>query len=139
MTILRGLHLGRRGAFLVLFGAVYLLVGYSYLTLSPVSVVAVRRSLHLALNVAPLTVWGWVWIAAGAAAVVCGVFCVGRKGAGFATAVVMPALWAGVYLAGWLNNDIPRGWVSAAIYAALAGGVATVAGMSDSDELGVHR
>jgi len=137
VTTLRrlGLHVGRRGAFLILFGAVYALIGYSYLTLSPVSEAAVRRSLHLALNVAPLPAWGWAWLAAGAVAVACGAFCPGRKAGGFATAVVLPALWAVVNLAAWVAGDIPRGWVSAAIYAALAAAVAVIAGMPEPRDL----
>lgn len=130
-----GLHVGRRGAFLILFGVLYALIGYSYLTLSPVSEVAVRHALRLALNVAPLTAWGWAWIAAGATAVACGTFCPGRKTVGFTAAVVLPALWSVVYVAAWLLGDIPRGWVSAAIYAALAAAVAVIAGMPEPRDL----
>lgn len=137
MTLLRrfGLHVGRRGAFLILFGAVYALIGYSYLTLSPVSETAVRHALRLALNVAPLPVWGWAWITAGAVAMLCGACCTGRKAVGFAAAVVLPALWAVVYVAAWLVGDIARGWVSAAIYAALAAAVAVIAGMPEPRDL----
>jgi len=135
-----GLHVGRRGAFLILFGAVYLLIGYSYLTLTPASETAVRHALRLALNAAPLPAWGWAWITAGVTAAACGAVCPGRKAVGYGVAVAPPALWAVVYLAAWLAGDVPRGWVSAAIYAALAAAVAVIAGMPEPrDLIGVRR
>ena len=139
MTTLRrlGLHVGRRGAFLILFGAVYALIGYSYLTLSPVSVQAVRRSLHLALNVAPISVWGWAWVVTAIIAALSGLFGPGRKAVGFVAAVIMPVLWAVANLAAWIAGDVPRGWVSAAIYAALAAAAGVVAGMPEPAALKV--
>lgn len=133
------LQLGRRGAFLVLFAVVYALIGYSYLTLSPASVKAVRMSLHWALNVAPLPVWGWVWIATAVIAAASGLFAPGRKAAGFVAGVVMPVLWGLANLAAWISRDVPRGWVSAAIYAALAAAVGVVAGMPEPAALKVPR
>jgi hypothetical protein len=135
MTLLRrvSLHVGRRGSFLVSFAVVYGLLGYSYLGVHVTPVV--RHSLRVALTLAPLPVWAWAWIAAAVISGVCGLFCPGRKAAGFAAAVVMPALWAAVYAAGWLNGDIPRGWVTALLFAALATAVAVIAGMPEPRDL----
>jgi hypothetical protein len=134
-TLRLGLHAGRRGVFLVLFGAVYALIGYSYLTLSPVSAAPVRRSLRLALNLAPLTVYAWLWLGSGIVLVLSGLVSPGRKPVGFTVAVVMPTLWAVVYFAAWVAGDIPRGWVQSAIFAALAAAVAVVAGMPEPRDL----
>lgn len=128
-----GLHVGHRGAFLALFGAVYLLIAYSFLgtRVTP----QVRHALRLALNVAPLQVYAWAWAVAGAISVVCGLFCPGRKAVGFTAAVVMPTLWAVVYFAAWIDGDIPRGWVSGVLFLLLAAAVAVVAGMPEPREL----
>ena len=138
MTALRKLTLrvGRRGLFLVLFGAVYLLIGYSYLTVSQTSQPLVKHALRLALNVAPLTVYGWLWVAAGGLAAVSGLFTItsSRRPIGFIAAVVMPSLWTLVYLAAWIDGDVPRGWVSALLFGLLAAAVWVVAGMPDPHE-----
>lgn len=135
MTALRrfGLHVGRRGVFLFLFGVVYLLIAYSYTGVKVTP--QVRMALRLALNVAPLSAYAWAWAAAGALSVVCGLFCPGRKAIGFIAAVVMPVLWAVVYLAAWIDGDIPRGWVTAALFVALGGAVAVVAGMPEPRDI----
>lgn len=138
MTVLRkvGLHVGRRGVFLVLFGGVYLLIGYSYLTVAASSRLLVKHALRLALNVAPLPVYGWLWITAGTVAVISGLFTITspRRPIGFTAAVVMPALWTVVYFAAWIDGDVPRGWVSALLFGLLAAAVWVVAGMSDPHE-----
>ena len=135
MAVLRrlGLHVGRRGVFLILFGAVYLLIGYSYLGVHVTP--AVRHALRLALNLAPLTVYAWLWLGSGTVLVLSGLVSPGRKPVGFTVAVVMPVLWAVVYSAAWIAGDIPRGWVQAAIFAALAAAVAVVAGMPEPRDL----
>lgn len=121
---------GRRGAFLILFGVVYLLLGFSYAT-TPVTPV-MRTTLKLALNVAPLWVYGLMWLAAGTVAVISGAFLSPvRDAAGFVCAVIAPTLWAAVYLAAWVDHDAPRMWVAAALYAAVAGAVSVVSGMAN--------
>ena len=125
-------YLGRRGTFLALFGCVYALIGYSYLTLEVTPLV--RHALRLALRLAPLDAYGWAWIGAGVIAVVCGLFCPGRKTVGFLAAMLMPAMWSLIYLATWLDGDIPRGWVSAVVYVLLAAAVSVVAGMPEPAE-----
>lgn len=132
------MRVGRRGAFLVLFGAVYVLLGYSYLSVTVTP--AVRHSLKLALSVAPLEVYAWGWIVAGAVAIVAGVMLpVAWKAAGFAAAVVMPTIWALVALTAWTDGHVARAWVTAVVYALLAGSVAVVAGMVDPGDLEAHR
>ena len=130
------LHVGRRGVFLILFGVVYGLLGYSYLQV-PVTP-AVHRALHVALNVAPLSVYAWAWITAGIICAAAGLLSPRRKPVGFAVAMLMPALWAAVFLIAWVNGDMPRGWTSAVVFAALAGAVGVVAGMQDTREMGLR-
>lgn len=121
-------HIGRRGAFLALFGIVYLLIGYSYLGDRPTP--AVRAALRLAINVAPLWVYGLVWILGGATALIVGLIVPPTRDAvGFIAMITLPTLWACVYFAAWLHNDAPRGWTSALLFALVAFAVAVVSGM----------
>lgn len=124
------LHIGRRGAFLTLFGCIYLLLGYSYIG-TPVTP-AVHHSLRMALNVAPLVVYGWLWVTSGVAAIVVGlIFRASRDVFGFIAAVLMPSLWAVVYFAAWMDGDVPRGWVTGLLFALIASAVGVVAGMPE--------
>ena len=138
MTLIRkaARSIGHRGAFLILFGVVYLLLGYSYLSVQVTPVV--KHALHLALSIAPLDVYAWAWIISGALCVLAGVLSPRRKPLGFAVAMLMPALWSIVFAAGWVNGDTPRGWTTAIVFAALAGAVGVVAGMQDSGEMGLR-
>jgi hypothetical protein len=132
-----GRRVGNRGVFLTLFGGVYILIGYSYLNIPPSSRAAIRYSLYLALKIAPLSVYAWAWIVAGAVAVWSGLFTFTspRRPVGFTVAVVMPTIWALINFAAWVNGDSPRGWVSAAVFGLIAAAVATVAGMAEVREL----
>ncbi len=127
---------GRRGVFLALFGDIYLLIGYSYS--GPAVTPAVRHALKAATAVAPLPVYAWGWVAAGAVSVACGLLSPGRKAAGFTAAVIMPTIWALIYLAAWIGGDLPRGWVTAAIFTGLALAVVVVAGMPEPADFKVE-
>lgn len=130
---------GHRGGFLAAWGVVYILIGYSYLAVPPSTLQALRKALRLALNVAPLQVYAWLWIAAGAVGLTAAFVLPGRRAFAFIAAVIMPALWSVVYFAGWADGGVPRGWVQAAIFAALATAVTTVSGMPDPKDLGGAR
>lgn len=122
--------IGRRGAFLILFGVIYLLLGFSYVATPETP--AVRVALKLALRVAPLWAYGLMWLVAGAVAVISGVFLSpARDATGFMCAVIAPTLWAFVYLAAWVDHDTSRAWVSAAVFAAIGGAVSVVSGMAN--------
>lgn len=124
----------RRGTFLVSFGAVYIILGYSILTLSnsPTTNAAAHKALRFALEIAPLSVYGWLWIASGAVAIAAGVLS-RYEVIGFGIAAFMPTLWALVYFTAW--DTLPRAWLSAAVYLLLATSVLIVAGMPDPAEL----
>lgn len=115
-------RLGRRGALLSLFGALYLLYGYGLLAEPLVSTV----SFELVLRLWSLHTWGWLWVAAGAAAVCCAWLPAGRDWLGFAALYPMATAWGLSSFVSWLTrDDNPRGWVGAAIWVVL-GGVITV-------------
>ena len=122
-------YIRRRGAFLALIGVVWILIGYSYLSIDPAQRPAVQHALRLAIDVAPLWIHGVVWVVSGVLAVIDGIRPSIQSMVGFTAAVIMPTVWALVYLSAWADGDLPRGWVNAAVYGALAGAIAIVAGM----------
>lgn len=119
-------RIGRRGAFLSLFAIVYAIIGYSYL-LTPTTPL-VRKALRLALDLLPLRAWGVLWLVAAAIMLLSAGLRTGRDWLGFVVAMLLPAWWAVMYFLAWLHADLPRGWLSSAVYAALAGAVGVVAG-----------
>lgn len=123
-----------RGTFLMAFGFVYLILGYSILTLpdTPAVHTQVHKQLRLALQVMPLDAYATLWLIAGVIAIVAG-FIQRWDMWGFGTAAIMPTAWSIVYFSAW--NTIPHAWLSAAVYLLLAAAVLIVAGMPDPEEL----
>lgn len=117
-------RLGRRGAFLGCFGAVWVLYGTGLL----VQPVPDTRGLRHVLALAPMNVWAWCWIVAGAVAVVAAWKPGGADWPGFAALTVMVVPWALSPALAWVGGEYPRGWIAAAIWAALGVGCAVVAG-----------
>ncbi|MEU9333114.1 hypothetical protein AB0D49_08110 [Streptomyces sp. NPDC048290] len=116
--------LGRRGAILLSYGSVWALYGYGQL----ISPQPDQRGLKLAMQLLPLEVWGWLWMASGIIAVVSAWMPQGVDGPGFLALPLIVLPWMASYLASWLQGDFLRGWVAAAVWAAIAVPVLVVAG-----------
>lgn len=127
-----GRRVGRRGAVLSLKGVMCVLYGYSLLVQPP----ADTRGVRLLLGLWPLHVWGWVWVAAGVLALGCAWLRQGRDWLGFPAVLVVVAPWSLGSLTSWWLYDNPRGWVSAAIWAAFGGVTAIVAAWPEPDHGG---
>ena len=117
-------QLGRRGIILSCFGFIWTLIGYGQLVTPQPD----QRGLKVLLAVMPLNVWGWCWIVAGVTALLCAWAPPGRDTAGFVSLVLIVMPWMATYLAAWLLGAYPRGWVAAAIWAALVVTILVVAG-----------
>lgn len=116
-------RLGRRGAILLLKGAIAGLYGAGQLA----APLPDQRGLVLLLRLAPVPVWGWAWVAAGVVALVCAWLHPGCDWPGFAAVWLVSSVWALGYLAAWWPLGVfPRGWVGAAVFGAF-GGVCLVA------------
>lgn len=115
-------RLGRRGAFLLTMGAVWVLYGYALLT------TAAPPSLGRVLWI-PLHTWGWIWITGGSAAMLFSwTRKVGRDSIGF-VGIIIPAVgWASGFVYTWMFYDAARSWVSAAVWAAVSAMTIVVAG-----------
>lgn len=135
----RRFKVSRRDAFLALFGVVFILIGYSLLSIPPESKPQLHALLRFALDVAPIEFYAWAWIATGLAAVLGGLWH-RYDWLGFATAVFMPVIWSLAYWAAQIQDGVPRSWVGGTIYALIAGAVFLVSGMPDPmDVLGRRR
>ena len=113
MTKLRN-RIGHRGAFLLFLALLDFLYGWSLL------VVPAPELKH----VLPFHVWGFIWIAGGVACLIGAFLRMDRIPYGVAATV--KAGWAMAWVKIWVFNDIPRAWVSVAIWAAFAGLVVIV-------------
>lgn len=126
----RRFAISRRGAFLALFGGVYIALGGSYLSVPAAAMPALHKQLHSALQVLPLAAYGWAWIVTGALAVIGGL--VHRLDfVGFGAGVFMPGAWALIDLIAQVKDDVPRAWVGTLIYLLLALAISLVASMPD--------
>lgn len=125
-------RIGRRAAFLTLFGIAYLMIGNALLTTNETPLV--RHVFRFALSIMPLHGWGTAWIICGAVALIDGLWPRGRDTVGFVAAVVAPVAWAIVYFIAWAQLDVPgvrQLWENAVVYLMIACAVAIVAGMPE--------
>jgi hypothetical protein len=115
-------RIGRRGAALLAFAFIDLVIGW--LLLDPQS--RLIPSYRAVFAVAPPVVWALLWIGAG---LIVGVHAFLRVDKfGFAAAILIKLLWALGLMASWLAYHAPRGWVGAATWVVLAGLVLIIAG-----------
>ena len=110
-------RIGRRGAVLALLGGIAALYGYALIQ----QPIPSRVGLELLLHVMPMTGWAATLIAAGCLAIVCALVRQGRDWPGYVALVVVWTPWSLSFLTSWWPlGDNPRGWISAAIFGALA-------------------
>lgn len=119
-----GRALGRRGAILLSYGAVWAIIGYGQITAPQPDL----RGLRLLLQTMPLDVWGWLWVASGFIAIVSAWLPQGRDWPGFLALPLMVLPWMVSYLLAWIIGDYPRGWVATVVWGAIAAPVLVVAG-----------
>lgn len=111
-----GRALGHRGFTLTSLGTVWVLYGYSIVTAPLPDTSGVRILLHLA----PLSVWGWLWMCAGAAALVAAWLPQGQDAFGFVALLVIVLPWMLSFLLSWKPlGDNPRGWIGAVVWGAM--------------------
>lgn len=107
-TIDRLYHrIGRRGAALLVFAEIDAVVGWSLLDpelRAQTAAVPVYRAL---VDMAPLALWGWLWLVVGA---VC-IWCAPARDDtwAYALAIGIKVVWAGGMLTSWIAFDAPRG------------------------------
>tara|TARA_R100001244_G_scaffold6385_7_gene7497 strand:+ start:1133 stop:1573 length:441 start_codon:yes stop_codon:yes gene_type:complete len=109
----------RHSLVLTLGGFIYLSVGIVYVISDATP--SRNASLELALNVAPLQVWGLIWCAAGIAGVISARWPPANEKWGYTVMSSMSALWAAAYALGVLVLDTPQqGLSGAAVWSLVA-------------------
>jgi len=123
-----GVHVGRRGAFLLFLGLLDLVAAYA-LTITPPFGLPPRLIYQPFVVIAPLVVWAWAWAVTGIAALTAAVWPRARPPV-FALAAFLKVAWASGYVIGWLGGyaAYSRGYQTAAIWLAFAGIVLLVSG-----------
>lgn len=119
------MRLGRRGAFLLLYGAGEIQYGAGLISAPP----ADQRALALPVYLCELRWWGVLWIVCG----LIGIAHAARQPAadkpGFVAELIPPYIWALSNLAAWWPlGTYSRGWASAAPVLIFAGGLMIAAG-----------
>lgn len=133
LLVTRSRHrIGRRGAsllFLALLDAVYG-AGLAFLG----SVGRANPTYQFIGKVAPLETWATVWWLVGAVCLTQAFML--RDQVAFGLAVCLKLTWGGLTLLGWMLHDLPRGYVSAAIWLAFGGWLFIISGWSEEPEHG---
>lgn len=88
------------------------------------------RKASLMDSLESLETFAWLWIAVGVLCLLA-VFWRRAHRMAFGLASALHMFWGLSYLAGWLLLDIPRGWVTAAIYLIIAALVVVIAGIRE--------
>lgn len=130
-AVQRLMHLvGRRGAILLLIGGLVTIYGAGQLA----QPLPDRRGIRLLLLMMDLDCWSWTWIAAGVIAIGCAFLPEGRDWPGFTGLWLATVPWAASFLVSWWPlGDNPRGWVSAAIFAAFGALPLVIVGWDEPD------
>jgi hypothetical protein len=114
-----GRRIGRRGAALLFFA--FLDFVFAWSLIAPAKGVPRSGSMAYAAHIMPLPAWAALWALVG---VVCLVQAFrAHDRAAFALAMGIKTLWGCTMLLGWLVAGLPRGYVSAAVWLAMAGWV----------------
>ncbi|WP_148003651.1 hypothetical protein [Streptomyces sp. adm13(2018)] len=111
-------RLGRRGSVLLGFGVLELLYGLG-LVLDPRF--GIVRGVGVLTHVAPMAVWGGLWMACGLCALAMAwEVRATRDTWGYAAAILPPIGWAGANLIAWLTGSFAQAWTSAVTWGCLA-------------------
>lgn len=122
---------GRRGAFQVLFAAVYIIIGLSFV-LTPGAGTR-QDSLRWVTAFVPLVPLAALWIVAGVLGAVSAFKPRPRDWFGFAALVFAPAFWGSLFFIGAVTGS-PTAYVSAAIYWLFAAAPMVVSGMQGAND-----
>lgn len=107
----------RRGLTLLITGLAWISYGVSIATQPRYGTV---RGISVLLDLLPMLVWAWLWVACGIVSIA---FCMARPGRdrfGIAGAIVPPLLWAVAYGLGATIGGYPSAWGSVAPWASHA-------------------
>jgi hypothetical protein len=120
--------IGRRGAVLILYAFLYVLLGYGYVG-TDTSQVAPALKVATNLTAGSLAPWGVVWILVALIGFVTAFWPPERDNWGFSTMAGMAYLWGGFFIVSWVfYGEEPRGWVSGIIFMTFGAALSLIAG-----------
>lgn len=122
---------GRRGALQLLFTALYLVVGCSFITNPSAGTRA--DALRWLTPYLPVEPFAALWLAAAAFSAVAAFKSRPADRFGFIALVLAPSIWGALFLIGGLTGS-PAGFTSAVVYGAFAGIVMIVSGMQGDND-----
>lgn len=122
----------RRGAFLLVVGAIYAVIGLSYAVL-PIPT-STKEGYDFANQLLPIPVWGAIWAAVGLFGVVSARWPVGKDYLGFAALAWFSLLWMALSACSSIFYGASRGWFLAVIWGAFGLLLTIVSGMDDRRE-----
>lgn len=109
-----GRRLGYRGAALLVTGVGWVNYGAGMATDPRYGTV---RGVDALVQIAPIWVWGWVWITSGVVSCAAAPLRSGRDWWGWIAAAGMPAIWACAYSGARALGTLPQGWYAAMTWA----------------------
>lgn len=126
-------RLGRRGAALLAFAFVDLVIGWSLTDAQAQAQAKAVPAYRVIADVMSFEAWGWLWIAVG---VICTVsaFCK-NDFVGFTAAIGVKVMWAAGLAGAWIVYDVPRAWLGAATWIVLAALVLLISGWDEPREV----
>lgn len=107
-------RLGYRGAALLVCGTGWIVYGAGLLADPRFGVV---RGVSALTRVAPMPVWGWVWVGSGIASCLAAPLRAREDWWGWAMAAAMPAVWAVAYTSARALGTLAQGWYSGTVWA----------------------
>jgi hypothetical protein len=117
---------GRRGALQLLFTALYLVVGYSFMTNPSAGTRA--DALRWLTPYLPVEPFAALWLVAAGLAAVAAFKCRPADSFGFVALVLAPSIWGALFLIGGLTGS-RSAFTSAVVYGAFAGIIMIASGM----------
>lgn len=132
--------IGRRGAYLLAHGTLFVLYGFGLLSVVATYPRSLRTSYVVIEQIAPLSFWGALWMAVGVGAIV-SVFAYGTarerlRSAAFAGLMGLTTIWAlGFFMSHWAPSArsalVP--WIGGTIFLTLMASIAVVAGWPEKE------
>jgi hypothetical protein len=123
---------GRRGAALLVFAFIDVVIGWSLIDASGQAQAAALPTYRAFREVAPLATWGALWLIVAA---VCAVWAFRRHDApAFAAAIGIKLVWSAGFAVSWLTWAAPRGWLAAATWGVVAALVYIISGWPEVED-----
>ena len=122
---------GRRGAFQLLFGGIFVVVGLNFFATEHQ---AAAEKYFGWLGPVPLGWFAALWVVAGVVAIACAFLARPKDAAGFVALVFAPGIWLGLFVTSAIVTGSQAALVQGIIYGGFAAAPLIVSGMQGADD-----